>query len=87
MPPVRLSLTLSCTSPYCALPLAGLQSYIPYSHIAAVFMLELVVLLLLSHRSTSHTYILVLFGPVKPELGVIPSEQENHSKEHLNFYW
>ena len=27
-----------------------------------------------------------LFGPVKPELGVIPSGQENHSKtEHLNF--
>ena len=38
-----------------------------------------------------HTYIyiyiyIVLFGPVKPELGVIPSGQENHSKaEHLNF--
>ena len=29
---------------------------------------------------------IVLFGPVKPELGVIPSEQENHSgAEHLNF--
>ena len=29
---------------------------------------------------------MVLFGPVKPELGVIPSGQENHSKtEHLNF--
>ena len=28
----------------------------------------------------------VLFGPVKPELGVIPSGQENHSgAEHLNF--
>ena len=28
----------------------------------------------------------VLFGPVKPELGVIPSGQENYSKaEHLNF--
>ena len=28
----------------------------------------------------------VLFSPVKPELGVIPSGQENHSKtEHLNF--
>ena len=28
----------------------------------------------------------VLFGPVKPELGVIPSGQENPSKaEHLNF--
>ena len=29
---------------------------------------------------------IVLFGPVKPELGVIPSGQENHSKaEHSNF--
>ena len=28
----------------------------------------------------------VLFGPVKPELGAIPSGQENHSGvEHLNF--
>ena len=36
-----------------------------------------------------HIYIyiyIVLFGPVKPELGVIPSGQENHSRaEHLNF--
>ena len=33
-----------------------------------------------------YIYIVVLFGPVKPELGVIPSGQENHSKaEHLNF--
>ena len=31
-------------------------------------------------------YIYILFGPVKPELGVIPSGQENHSKAgHLNF--
>ena len=29
---------------------------------------------------------IVLFGPVKSELGVILSVQENHSKaEHLNF--
>ena len=38
---------------------------------------------------TNHIYIyiyIVLFGPVKPEFGVIPSEQENHSgAEHLNF--
>ena len=28
----------------------------------------------------------VLFSPVKPEFGVIPSGQENHSRaEHLNF--
>ena len=33
-----------------------------------------------------YIYILVLFDPVKPELGVTPSGQENHSKtEHLNF--
>ena len=36
-----------------------------------------------------HIYIyiyIVLFCSVKPELGVIPSGQENHSKaEHLNF--
>ena len=30
--------------------------------------------------------ILVLFGPVKPELGVIPSGQKNHSgAENLDF--
>ena len=29
---------------------------------------------------------IVLFDPLKPELGVIPSGQENHSKtEHLHF--
>ena len=33
-----------------------------------------------------HPTYIVFFGPVKPELGVIPSGQENHSKpEHLNF--
>ena len=33
-----------------------------------------------------YIYIYVLFGPVKPDLGVIPSGQENYSKaEHLNF--
>ena len=26
---------------------------------------------------------IVLFGPVKPELGVIPSEQENYSKMNI----
>ena len=31
---------------------------------------------------------MVLFGLVKPELGVIPSGQENHSRaEHLNFHF
>ena len=37
------------TSPYHSSPLAGLQGYIPYPHIAAVCMFELVVLLLLGH--------------------------------------
>ena len=37
------------TSPYRSSPLAGLQGYIPYSHIAAICMFELVVLLLLGH--------------------------------------
>ena len=33
-----------------------------------------------------YIYICILFGPLKPELGVIPSGQENHSgAEHLNF--
>ena len=33
-----------------------------------------------------YMYVCVIFGQVKPELGVIPSGQENHSKtEHLNF--
>ena len=36
-----------------------------------------------------HCYIyIVLFGPVKPELGVIPSGQENHSKTWtFKFSW
>ena len=37
------------TSPYHSSPLAGLQGYIPYHHIAAVCMFELVVLLLIGH--------------------------------------
>ncbi len=31
------------TSPYCSLPPAGLQGYIPYPHIAAVCMFELAI--------------------------------------------
>ena len=41
-----------------------------------------------THTHThTHIYIyIVLFGPVKPELGLIPSGLENHSRaEHLNF--
>ena len=41
------------TSPYHSSLLAGLQGYIPYPHIPAVCMFELVVLLLLGHMSTS----------------------------------
>ena len=37
------------TSPNHSSPLAGIQGYIPYPHIAAVCMFELVVLLLLGH--------------------------------------
>ena len=37
------------TFPYRSSPLAGLQGYIPYPHIASVCMFELVVLLLLGH--------------------------------------
>ena len=37
------------TSPYRSSPPAGLQIYIPYPHIAAVRMFELVFLLLLGH--------------------------------------
>ena len=41
------------TSPYHSSLLAGLQGYIPYPHIAAVCMFELVVLLLLGHMQGS----------------------------------
>ena len=37
------------TSPYCSSPMAGLQGYIPYPHIATECMFELVVLILLGH--------------------------------------
>ena len=40
----------------------------------------------LFHRFIKYIYVSVLFSPVKPEFGVIPSGQENHSKaEQLNF--
>ena len=65
--PARISLTLSLpTSTYHSSPLAGLQGYIPYHHIAAVCMFELVVLLLISHiraRQEYITYVLVLASP------------------------
>ena len=41
------------TSPHRSSPLAGLQGYIPYPHIAAICMFELVVLLLLGHMRGS----------------------------------
>ena len=64
--PARISLTLLSTSPYHSLPLAGLQGYIPYHHIAAVCMFELVVLLLIGHMRGPQEYItyeLVLASP------------------------
>ena len=42
------------TSPYHSSLLAGLLGYIPYPHIAAVCMFELVVLLLLGHMRGVH---------------------------------
>ena len=58
--PVSIIIIMSCcyhsnhgpslaTSPNRSAPLAGLQGYIPYPHIAAVCMFEVVVLLLLGH--------------------------------------
>ena len=38
VPLARISLTLLATSPYSSSPLAGLQGYILYPHIAAVYM-------------------------------------------------
>ena len=40
-------------SPYHSSPLAGLEGYIPYPHIAAVCIFELVVMLLLGHMRGS----------------------------------
>ena len=45
------------TFPYRSSPPAGLLDYIPYRHIAAVCMFELVVLLLLGHKWGSIEYI------------------------------
>ena len=45
----RISWPSLATSPYRSSPRANLQGYIPYPHIAAVCMFELVVLLLLGH--------------------------------------
>ena len=51
---VRLARISLSTSPYHSLPLAGLQGYIPYHHIAAVCMFELVILLLIGHIGGVH---------------------------------
>ena len=53
VPPARISLTLSWHSPYHSSPPAGLQGYTPYPHRAALCIFELVVLLLLGHKSRS----------------------------------
>ena len=49
VPLARISLTLSRHFPYHSSPLAGLQGYIPYPHIAAECMFVLVVLFLPGH--------------------------------------
>ena len=50
VPPARISLTLSRHFSQSFMPLAGLQGYIPYPHIAAVCMFVLVFLLLFGHK-------------------------------------
>ena len=45
----RYPLPYLATSPYRSSPLADLQGYIPYPHIAAAFMFELVVQHFLRH--------------------------------------
>ena len=47
------------TSRYRSSPLAGLQGYIPYPHRAAVYMFELVVLLLLGHMWGPYGYLYI----------------------------
>ena len=54
VPLARISLTLSRHFSLSSSLLAGLQDYIPYPHIAAVSMFELVVLLLLGHMAGVH---------------------------------
>ena len=58
-----------------------------YSFVIEVVITVDYVSVYISIRVVSYTtYICVLFGPVKPELEIIPSGQENHSRaEHLNF--
>ena len=51
------------TSTFRSSPLAGLQDYIPYSHIAAVCTFEVVILLLLGQMWESITYDLVTASP------------------------
>ena len=66
------------TSPYNSLPLAGLQGYIPYPHIAAVCMLELVVKLKKSWRQhlTKHQ----LYGHLPPITKTIQVRRTKHAR-------
>ena len=48
--------------PISPLLLAGLQGYIPYPHIAAVCMFELVILILLGHMWGSINIIKIICG-------------------------
>ena len=53
-----------------------------YIHEAQLFFL----LLSINIYIYIYIYIYIIFGQVKPEFGVIPSGQKNHSRaEHLNF--
>ena len=54
------------TSPYRASILAGLLGYIPYTHIAAVCMFELVVLFLLTICGDPYEYITYELVPASP---------------------
>ena len=54
------------TSPYRSSPLAGLQGYILYPHLAAACMFELVVLLLPGHIGGPSEYIIYELVPTSP---------------------
>ena len=82
---VSLSLSLSHLLKFRSLRKIKKELYV-FNQVLWSFILLFLIWLPNTHTHT-HTYIyIVLFGPVKPDLGVIPRGQENHSgAEHLNF--
>ena len=64
------------TSPYRSSPLAGLQGYIPYPHIAAVCMFELVVLLLPGHMWGPLEYITYELVPASPAVSCMSGSSD-----------